>query len=392
MKAPLWVCASLLCGSLAVTALGQSRGGGSRGNGNSGSAGVGPTFGPNVSQPGGLSSASTSPFISGKVVLDDGSVLSEPAAIETICSGVRRTVAYTDNHGAFSFRFGDPASAANGDITDASSSMMVRPSTQQQSTSWKTCELEAALAGFTSEVIELANRADALEDSDVGRIKLHRMAQVEGSSISVTSALAPPDAKKALEKARDAEKKQQWEQAQRLLEKAVNIYPKYATAWYELGHVQMQRNDPVGAKRSFEQSVAADPKFVNPYDGLARLAFRLKKWPEVTDTTNKLLALDPVSFPAAYFLNGVANYYLQNWDVAEKIVRQGIRVDDAHRLPKLQYLLGMVMIQKHDYEEASDFLKQYLQLTKQPAEIAEAQRELATIEKLSGSSAAEQKR
>ena len=270
--------------------------------------------------------------------------------------------------------------------------MTAGQSTQQQLTSWKACQLEAALAGFTSEVIELANRADAVEDADVGRIKLHRMAQVEGSSISVTSALAPPDAKKALDKARDAEKKQQLDQAQRLLEKAVNIYPKYATAWYELGRIQMQKNDPVGAKRSFEQSVVADPKFVNPYDGLAQLVFQLKKWPEVIDTTNKLLALDPVSFPAAYFLNGVANYYLQNWDGAEKIVRQGIRVDDAHRFPKLQYLLGMVLIQKRDYQGASDSLKQYLQLTKQPAEIAEAQRELATIEKLSKPSAAEEKR
>jgi hypothetical protein len=58
-------------------------------------------------------------------------------------------------------------------------------------------------------------------------------------------------------------------------------------------------------------------------------------------------------------------------------------VDETHSVPKLQYLLGMILLQKHDYAGAEDLLKQYLQLTKQPAEIAETQKELGEIQKLS---------
>jgi tetratricopeptide (TPR) repeat protein len=373
--------------SLPVLAYAQSHGGG-RSGGTSGGTGGTTGGGGNVGNSSGIpalngGTTSLTPFISGKVVLDDGTPLSEPVPIETICLGNRHTVAYTDRHGSFTFQFGDPNAAASPDLSDASNSMMTRQMSQQQAVNWKGCQVDAILPGFTSEVVELASRMNTLQDGDMGRVSLHRIAQVEGSSISVTSALAPGDAKKALDKARDAEKKNQWDQAEQSLQKAVKIYPKYATAWFELGRVQMQKNDLTSAKQSFEQSVTADPKFVNPYDGLSQLAFQSKQWPDVIETTNKLLALNPVDFPNAYFLNGVANYYRHNWDGAEKIVRQGIKVDDTHRVPRLQYLLGMILLQKGNYNEATDSLKQYIQLTKQPSEVAEANRELDAIQKLS---------
>jgi tetratricopeptide (TPR) repeat protein len=316
-------------------------------------------------------------------VLDDGTQLSEPVAIETFCQGQRHTVAFTDSHGNFSFQFGDPTLPQSADFTDAANAMMTATQNQQEEASWKECQLDAVLPGYTSEVVELAERVDSSGEGDIGRVMLHRMAHVEGSSISVTSALAPDGAKKALEKAREEERKAQWDKAEQSLQKAVKIYPKYASAWFELGRVQLAKKDLAGAKQSFQQAVNADPKFVNPYDGLAQLAFQARQWPEVVDTTNKLLALNPVNFPSAYFLSGVANYYLHNFDAAEKTVRQGVRIDDAHAVPKLQYLLGMILLQKRDFAGAEDSLKQYLRLTKQPAEIAEAQKELGEIEKLS---------
>lgn len=381
MKAPHWICGCLLSFSLSILAFGQHGGGGGHSGGASGGGGVAVGGSPSTGITAGTSSLQ--PFISGKVAFDDGTALTEPVAIETICRGNRHTVAYSDAHGIFSFQFGDPTRVGNPDLSDASNTMLTRQENQQNQADWKSCELDAVLPGYTSEIVELASRVDALDDTDIGRITLHRLAQVEGTSISVTSALAPADAKSALQKGREAEKKGQWDKAEQSLQKAVKIYPKYASAWYELGRVQIEKKDLAGAKQSFQQSVTADPKFVNPYDGLAQLAFQAKQWPEVVDNTNKLLALNPVNFPSAYFLNGVANYYMKNFDTAEKIVRQGTKVDEAHSVPKLQFLLGMILLQKHDYAGAEASLRQYLQLTKQPAEIAEAQKELGEIQRLS---------
>ena len=75
----------------------------------------------------------------------------------------------------------------------------------------------------------------------------------------------------------------------------------------------------------------------------------------------------------------------QNFEAAENSARQGIKVDDAHRAPKLEYLLGMLLLRKRDYSGASQHMQQYLSLATQPAEMEEAHKQLAEIARLSSS-------
>lgn len=321
-------------------------------------------------------------FISGKVTLDDGSELTESAAVQTVCRGDRHTRTFTDRHGGFTFQMGDPTPNSDGDLSDASSSAMTRTTTQREQRAWRDCEVQAVLGGFSSEVVELASRLNGMESADLGRIVLHRLERVEGTSISVTSALAPSGARKALEKGREAEKKKNWNRAVESFQKAVQIYPKYAAAWFELGRVQMVKNDAAAAKLSFQQALAADAKYVPPYQGLAELAFRLKQWPEVVRTTGQMLALNPVSFPVAYFFNAVANYNLPDLEAAEKSARQGIKVDSEHQIARLRYVLGIILVKKQDYRQASLYLHQYMHMTTEPAELEAANKQLAEIAKL----------
>src|SRR5256885_8373652 len=48
----------------------------------------------------------TTIFLSGKVVIADGGVLTESVSIQTVCKGRRHTETHTDSHGGFSFQFG----------------------------------------------------------------------------------------------------------------------------------------------------------------------------------------------------------------------------------------------------------------------------------------------
>jgi tetratricopeptide (TPR) repeat protein len=369
-----------LCG-LVLPAFSQGHSGGKPGGTSSGG----------TSLPGSLGSGSgpssithSAVFFSGKVVLDDGTELTEPASIQTICSGQRHTEAYTDSHGNFSFQFGDTSSSANAAFTDASSNAMSGPSPNQNQRDWRGCQVQAVLGGFSSETVELSSRVSNLENADLGRLALHRLEHVEGTSISVTSALAPPAARKALEKGREQEKKQKWDDAQKSFAKAVEIYPKYAVAWYELGRLQLHVHNLADGQKSFQKASAADPKYVNPYEALAQLAFQARQWQEVDRVTTQLLALNPVNFLDAYFMNGVANLYLHSFDAAEKICRQGIAVDGTqHQIPKLHYLLAMVLVEKREYAESSEQLRTDMALTKDPNERAAAQRELEHVAKLS---------
>jgi tetratricopeptide (TPR) repeat protein len=323
-------------------------------------------------------------FLSGKVVLQDGTSLTEPAAIQTVCKGRKRTETYTDSHGFFSFQFGtqNPSATAAG-VDDVDSSWGDNMSRGNQR-DWRDCELQASLAGYSSDTIPLSTKISTLENSDVGRITLRRMTQVEGLAISATSAMAPGGAKKAFQKGREQEQKEKLDEAEKSFTKAVQIYPNYAAAWYELGQVQFRKKDVAAARHSWEQSLAADAKYVHPYVGLCQLEMQDKRWQELGDTSDKLLALDPVSFPEGWFWNGAANYMLHKFSTAEKSARQGLKLDEHHQLPKLEYLLGMALIQERAYPEASEHMQQFLQLTKEPAEVQEAQKQLTEIARLSG--------
>src|SRR5215472_9782714 len=57
-------------------------------------------------------------FLSGKVMLDDGTPPSEPVTIERVCNGNPHAEAYTDSKGRFSFQLGQ----SQGVLQDASMS------------------------------------------------------------------------------------------------------------------------------------------------------------------------------------------------------------------------------------------------------------------------------
>src|SRR5450432_2822034 len=243
-------------------------------------------------------------YISGKVVLDDGTRLTESANIQTLCRGRRQTVAHTDSRGAFAFELGDRASATAAGIGEADVDSIGGPASGGggggTQSDWRNCEILAQLPGFSSQPIDLSSRLSTFESADIGQLVLHRMGKVEGLTISATSAMAPKDAQKDYESGHQKAAKEKWDEAEQQLTKAVEIYPRYAIAWFDLGRVQLRKNEAGSARHSFEQSIAADPKYVSPYRGLAELDTREKRWPELVTVTRQLLALNPVNFPDAW--------------------------------------------------------------------------------------------
>jgi Tetratricopeptide repeat len=389
MNFRLTLCAFLtLTASVLVSAQAKPGGGGSGGRSPGPTTSPAPTPGtlqPNLGN-------QTNPmgqraFITGKVVLDDGTQLTESASIQTLCRGHKQTVAHTDSHGSFSFELGDRTSAMAAGISGADVDSSTGPGMNAgaMQRDWRACEVLADLPGFSSQSVELSSRLSTFETADIGRLVLHRLSQVDGLTISATSARAPKEAQKAYNKGHEKATKEKWDEAQPLLAKAVEIYPQYAVAWFDLGRVQMHNKDAAQARHSFEQSIQADPKYVNPYRGLAELDAQQKQWQALVNDTNQLLALNPVSFPDAWLLNAVGNYYLRDFPNAEKSARQGMKVDDQHQYPRLEMLLGVILAQQHNYTEAATHIQNYLKVATQPAEIEEAQKQLAEVTRLSAS-------
>ena len=382
----LWV----LLLSVSLAAQGRPSGGGTGGGGGGGRTTTGnPGSIPGSNNPPIMNNPtlSTTPmplFLSGKVRIDDGSELTDAATIESMCNGDRHFEAYTDRKGNFSFEFGKQRSMGNDDVaTTSATDMPGQPrSALQQRRELQQCELIAVLPGFTSQALELS-AVDATESMNVGTIVLHRLAHVEGFTISATTAMAPPKAKKAFEKGRDEEQKKKWDAAEKKFQEAVQIYPKFAAAWLELGRMQLQRKDETAARQSWQQAVAADPQFVTPHQLLAGLAFQQQQWQEVLDQTSLALRLNPLSFAGEWYYSSVANYYLGHYDEAEKSARQGVQTDVEHRIPKLEYLLGIILARKHDFQGATEHMRNYVRLAPKAPDVAQVNEQIAKIEKLS---------
>ncbi len=245
------------------------------------------------------------------------------------------------------------------------------------------CDLRAVLPGYRSDVVNLTGHRYA-ENPDVGTIILHRLGNVQGSTISVTSLDAPKDARKSYEKGEESMKKEKWPEAQKQLEKAVEIYPKYAAAWYDLGEARLKQSNAAQAQEAFARALEADPKYLKPYLPLATLAMGEKKWQEAADTTGKLTRLDPADYPQAWMFNAIANVHLHNMDAAEESARGAIKADTGHQFPRCEYILALILAEKQQYAAALPLMKSYVEHAPNAPDAESVRKQISTLESAAG--------
>jgi tetratricopeptide (TPR) repeat protein len=329
----------------------------------------------------------TSKFISGKVAVDDGTLLTDRAIIQSICKGQRHSEAYTDARGNFSFEFGRQRQEyADAESTSMGSVQTITPQGVRSNSDRfsSDCQLQAVLPGFTSQVVELSRYPDE-QVIDIGTIGVHRMQGVEGYTISASTAAAPPEARKQFQKAQEDEVKGKLENAEKKLEKAVSLYPGFAVAWVELGRLQAQFKKFDAARQSFARAISIDPRLTTAYQYQARIAFQQHSWEELVNLTNQLVKMNAVGFPEGWFYNAVGNFYLNRLEVAEQSARQGLKADVQHRVPKLDYLLAVLLMKKRDFSGAAEHFRAYLAHPANPTEAQQVQAQLADAERLSKS-------
>jgi tetratricopeptide (TPR) repeat protein len=305
-------------------------------------------------------------FISGKVLLEGGGTLAEPVAIERVCNGVTRREGYTDFKGQFEFQLGtnlgfqdasenDPSSTPGSPVKTTGTNMNQRP------TDLTGCEFRAVFAGFVSSTAMIRTNGDNWQ-IDIGTIFLKRMGDAVGTTISITTMAAPKEAQSAYEKAQKAVTKEKPAEAEKELNKAVRLYPGFASAWALLGEIHRQQNQLDLARTEYTQAQAADPQFVNPTYGLTMISMQEKKWPEAIRFSEQVIRMNAYAYPTAYFFNAAANYNAQNFAAAEQSAVKFKSLDTAHSHPDVCLLLSYILSRKRDYAAAAQQIQDYLVL------------------------------
>ena len=242
-----------------------------------------------------------------------------------------------------------------------------------------TCELIADLAGYKAEPLRITRTGD-IGPVNVGTIVLRAATPNQTFTVSLTSLAAPDKAKAAFEKGEEQKKKGKWSAAIDSFRKAIAAYPKYALAWLELGRVQATQKDFVDARQSFHESVTQDSKLADGYVELAHLAAQQQQWQELAGATDHLVQIHPET-AEYWFLSSAANFNLGNMKQAEVSIARGLRLDSAQRLPQMEFLYGMILARKQDYQSAAAHLSAYLKLSPQASDAGDAQRMLVEVQK-----------
>ncbi len=284
----------------------------------------------------------------GKLTVEGEPLPWEPLLVTVTCNGKVVYTTQTDAKGNFAIT-GIRLPGALGKQGD---------SERQMEAHFEGCLVQGQVSGFRSTAVTITQN-NLRDDPEIGTITLGRVNSDASTTISKSTETASPKAIKSFEKARSEMMQQNTDAAERKLEKAVQIDPGFAEAWLQLGKLQT-RSDPKTAQESFSKAIAADPKFILPYEQLAALAAQKGDWKTVLDNTNHLAQAYPEGTAEGWYLNAMANYQMGKTDAAEANARKSLALDPHHSILNTEQLLAVILASKGDFNEALKHLQSSL--------------------------------
>ena len=331
-------------------------------------------------------------FYTGKVLLDTGIAPSAPVPILRMCNGFSRRETYSANDGSFSFMVGDRFRDVTPDASDDtrtfsadsqfSRSAIVSTSQNNPVSAMADCELRAELPGYTSTSIRLD---PSMNNSSVGIIMLHSRTKKADGMVTVASLEVPAKARREFEKGSEQLEKGNLVEAEKSLRKAIDQYPNFAEAWTRLGDLEQRRKNTDAAMQDYQEAIKADPYLPLPYLRMALLEAQASHWEQTRRLAEKLISLDPVDFPLAYYYEAVAEFNLNHLAKAESSAQRAESMDKQHVEPRIELLLASIYVAKESYSVAADHYRAYLKLVPDGPLTARVKTDLAKIEELAKS-------
>jgi tetratricopeptide (TPR) repeat protein len=328
-------------------------------------------------------------FLTGLVLQLDGTPPHQPVGVDLACGGQVLLQVFSAENGSFRFEIGGQTAREWADASVGPEMTGGRGSPWNSSrderggtfgaSKFKTfnlagCEVRLSRAQeLRSNSISLGSRS-SFDSPDIGVIVILREESALGESaeadggargriVSLNTLKAPAKAQRAYDTAlRElSEDPPRNERALKGLKDAVAAFPEFAAAWHLMGETRTRLGDIEAAVEAFRRAIAAEPEWVDPYMGLARLHLYGEEWRDAADVTARVLELTPMLAQACYF-NGLANFFLGRMDLAEASLSRLEEMGRVESYPIALFHLGVIHSQRGEIPLAATEFERYLAL------------------------------
>jgi Flp pilus assembly protein TadD len=296
-------------------------------------------------------------ILRGKVMMQDGSPPPKSVGIERICS---------DEYGS-----------APGPPTDKKGEYLWRMEVDPLKT--RTCRIRANLAGYSSTEIDISAFNSYTDPNLPPLVMTARGA--DPNVISVPESEIPGKAQPAWKAAMKAMDARNMPETIRQMEIAVKAAPKFPAGWNALGTAYEKREMPAEAKDAYQHAIEQDPKMLPAYLNLARLSIKTMDWETASKASDALIKADKRIFPEIYLHQAVARYELKDLADAQASAEEAIRMDQIHRMPRAEYVLGRILDAKGDTAGARDHIMKYLELAPNAPDVVQIRAQLESLGK-----------
>jgi Ca-activated chloride channel family protein len=288
-------------------------------------------------------------FLHGKVTMEDGSPPPKMAVLERWCSDkpAPDNVAYTDKNGQFTWKMDFDVNAEH------------------------RCNLRAVLAPYQSTQYTIPDM-NVFSDPNLPPLVLSQRSTSPEADIFDASTRVPANAQGAWNRAQIAARAGRWAEAERSLNAAVQAAPKFARGWNALAAILERENKPSEAWKDYKLAMEADPKLLSAYAAVGRLSIEVKDWDNAAQVSGELIQRDGQGvYPEARLIQAMARYQLKDLDGSVASAAEAIRLDTKHKLPAAEYVIGVSLGAKGDFDTARQHLNRYLELMPRSANTAD---------------------
>lgn len=203
-----------------------------------------------------------------------------------------------------------------------------------------------------------------------------------GGTVAVADLNVPDAAAREFKKANEAMEKNDLVEARKRFDKAIKLYPSYASAYFGEGILEYKSGDKQKAREDFEKTISLNDHFVPAYFNLAKMAVNDSDFKRASDLLSKASTADPLN-PEGLLLTAQVDLLLKNYDGTLECAKK-LHGMQHQPYAVVHYIAARAYLYKSMANEAASQYKQFLEEAPTDSRAPKVREELATLIKSQG--------